>query len=152
MGQERWLDQHQRQPHSSRYRGSLSRHWQRLLMGSSHGKGGARVKTPPCKPNATAQSRRGKPWSAFACQPRAFFGFGSGSGCGCVLRTACASNADERHNPRLSRFSRNHLRAGVVWIIAGTIYTASDLCIAIGMVTIAVGWISFMVEFRNRAH
>ena len=29
--------------------------------------------------------------------------------------------------------------AGVVWTIAGTIYTASDLCIAIGMATIAVG-------------
>jgi hypothetical protein len=42
--------------------------------------------------------------------------------------------------------------AGVVWIIAGTIYTASDLCIAIGMATIAVGWISFMVEFRNPAN
>jgi hypothetical protein len=40
--------------------------------------------------------------------------------------------------------------AGVVWILAGTISTASALCIAIGMVTIAVGWISFMVEFRNR--
>jgi hypothetical protein len=40
--------------------------------------------------------------------------------------------------------------AGVVWIIAGTISTASDLCIAIGMVTIAVGWISFMREFRIR--
>ena len=42
--------------------------------------------------------------------------------------------------------------AGVVWIVAGTIWTASDLCIAIGMVTIAVGWISFMFEFRNRTH
>ena len=42
--------------------------------------------------------------------------------------------------------------AGVVWIVAGTIWTASDLCIAIGLVTIAVGWISFMVEFRNRTH
>jgi hypothetical protein len=42
--------------------------------------------------------------------------------------------------------------AGVVWIVTGTIWTASDLCIAIGMVTIVVGWISFMVEFRNRAH
>ena len=42
--------------------------------------------------------------------------------------------------------------AGVLWIVAGTIYTASDLCIAIGMVTVAVGWISFMVEFRNRRH
>jgi hypothetical protein len=40
--------------------------------------------------------------------------------------------------------------AGVVWIVAGTIWTASELCIAIGMVTIGVGWISFMVEFRNR--
>jgi hypothetical protein len=40
--------------------------------------------------------------------------------------------------------------AGVVWIIAGTISTASDLCIAIGMVTIAVGWVSFMREFRIR--
>jgi len=29
--------------------------------------------------------------------------------------------------------------AGVVWIVAGTIYTASALCIAIGVVTIAVG-------------
>jgi hypothetical protein len=42
--------------------------------------------------------------------------------------------------------------AGVVWIIAGTIWTASELCIAIGIVTIAVGWISFMVEVRNRVH
>ena len=42
--------------------------------------------------------------------------------------------------------------AGVVWIVAGTIYTPSDLCITIGVVTVAVGWISFMVEFRNRAH
>jgi uncharacterized membrane protein HdeD (DUF308 family) len=42
--------------------------------------------------------------------------------------------------------------AGVVWIVAGTIWTASNLCIAIGVVTIAVGWISFMAEFRNRAH
>jgi hypothetical protein len=37
--------------------------------------------------------------------------------------------------------------AGVVWIVAGTIYTASDLCIAIGIVTIAsdgsVSWSSF---------
>jgi hypothetical protein len=49
-------------------------------------------------------------------------------------------------------FSLGIIFAGVVWIIAGTIYTASDLCIAIGVVTIAVGWISFMVEFRNRAH
>ena len=42
--------------------------------------------------------------------------------------------------------------AGVIWIVAGTIYTASDLCIAIGLLTIAVGWISFVVEFRNRIH
>jgi hypothetical protein len=42
--------------------------------------------------------------------------------------------------------------AGVVWIIAGTISTASALCIALGVLTIAVGWISFMVEFRNRVH
>jgi uncharacterized membrane protein YphA (DoxX/SURF4 family) len=40
--------------------------------------------------------------------------------------------------------------AGVIWIVAGTISTASALCIAMGVVTIAVGWISFMVEFRNR--
>jgi hypothetical protein len=33
-----------------------------------------------------------------------------------------------------------NVRAGVVWIVAGTIWTASDLCIAIGAVTIAVGW------------
>ena len=38
--------------------------------------------------------------------------------------------------------------AGVIWIVAG----ASELCIVIGMVTIAVGWISFVVEFRNRIH
>jgi hypothetical protein len=44
------------------------------------------------------------------------------------------------------------ISAGVGWIVAGTIWTASDLCIAIGVVTIAVGWISFMVDFRNRAH
>jgi hypothetical protein len=43
-------------------------------------------------------------------------------------------------------------QAGVIWIIAATIYTASDLSIAIGAVTIGVGWISFMVEFRNRMH
>ena len=42
--------------------------------------------------------------------------------------------------------------AGVFWIVAGTIWTASDLCFAIGMVTIAVGWISFMVEFRSRIY
>ena len=42
--------------------------------------------------------------------------------------------------------------AGVFWIVAGTIYTASELCIAIGLLTIAVGWISFVVEFRNRIH
>jgi cytochrome c biogenesis protein CcdA len=29
--------------------------------------------------------------------------------------------------------------AGVFWIVAGTIWTASDLCIAIGVLTIAVG-------------
>jgi hypothetical protein len=40
--------------------------------------------------------------------------------------------------------------AGVIWIVAGTISTTSALCIAMGVVTIAVGWISFMVEFRNR--
>ena len=40
--------------------------------------------------------------------------------------------------------------AGVVWIVAGTIWMASDLCIAIGVVTIAIGWISFMVEFHYR--
>ena len=44
------------------------------------------------------------------------------------------------------------LFAGVLWIVAGTIYTASDLCIAIGMVAVAIGWISFMVEFRNKVH
>jgi hypothetical protein len=35
-------------------------------------------------------------------------------------------------------------------VIADTISTTSDLCIAIGVVTLAVGWISFMAEFRNR--
>ena len=40
--------------------------------------------------------------------------------------------------------------AGVVWIVAGTISTTSALCIAVGVTTIAVGWISFMIEFRNR--
>jgi hypothetical protein len=39
--------------------------------------------------------------------------------------------------------------AGVVWIVVGTVWTASDLCIAIGMVTIVVGWTSFMVEIRS---
>ena len=42
--------------------------------------------------------------------------------------------------------------AGVFWIVAGTIYTASELCIAIGLLTIAVGWISFVVEFRSRIY
>ena len=42
--------------------------------------------------------------------------------------------------------------AGVLWIVAGMIYTASDLCIAMGMVTVAIGWISFVAEFRNRIH
>ena len=40
--------------------------------------------------------------------------------------------------------------AGVVWIVAGTISTTSALCIAVGVTTIAVGWISFMIEVRNR--
>ena len=40
--------------------------------------------------------------------------------------------------------------AGVVWIVAGTIWTTSALCIAVGVTTIAVGWISFVIEFRNR--
>jgi hypothetical protein len=40
--------------------------------------------------------------------------------------------------------------ASVVWIVAGTIWTTSALCIAVGVTTIAVGWISFMIEFRNR--
>ena len=40
--------------------------------------------------------------------------------------------------------------AGVVWIVAGTISTISALCIAVGVTTIAVGWISFMIEVRNR--
>jgi hypothetical protein len=31
-------------------------------------------------------------------------------------------------------------------VIADTISTTSDLCIAIGVVTLAVGWISFMAE------
>ena len=42
--------------------------------------------------------------------------------------------------------------AGVIWIVAGTYSAASELCIAIGLLTIAVGWISFMVEFRNKVH
>jgi hypothetical protein len=41
--------------------------------------------------------------------------------------------ADERHDPR----SLGIIGAGVVWIVTSTISTASDLCIAIGMVTIA---------------
>jgi len=40
--------------------------------------------------------------------------------------------------------------AGVLWIVAGTISTTSALCIAVGVTTIAVGWISFMIEVRNR--
>jgi hypothetical protein len=39
--------------------------------------------------------------------------------------------------------------AGVIWIVAGTISTTSALCIAMGAVTIAVGWVSFTIEFRN---
>ena len=42
--------------------------------------------------------------------------------------------------------------AGVIWIVAGTYSATSELCIAIGLLTIAVGWISFVVEFRNRIH
>jgi hypothetical protein len=44
------------------------------------------------------------------------------------------------------------IAAGIAWIVAGTYSTASDLCVAIGSLTIAVGSISFMVEFRNRTH
>jgi len=40
--------------------------------------------------------------------------------------------------------------AGVIWIVAGTYSATSELCIVIGLLTIAVGWISFVVEFRNR--
>ena len=32
--------------------------------------------------------------------------------------------------------------AGVIWIVAGTYSATSELCIAIGLLTIAVGWIS----------
>ena len=42
--------------------------------------------------------------------------------------------------------------AGVIWIVAGTYSAASELCIAIGLLTIAVGWISFVVEFRSRIY
>ena len=44
------------------------------------------------------------------------------------------------------------IAAGIGWIVAGTYSTASDLCIANGLLTIGVGWISFVVEFRNRRH
>ena len=42
--------------------------------------------------------------------------------------------------------------AGVIWMVAGTYSTTSALCIAIGVLTIVVGWISFVVEFRNGMH
>jgi len=42
--------------------------------------------------------------------------------------------------------------AGVIWVVAGTYSATSELCIAIGLLTIAVGWISFVVEFRSRIY
>jgi hypothetical protein len=36
----------------------------------------------------------------------------------------------------LSLLIKFNVGVGVVWIVAGTIWTASDLCIAIGMVTV----------------
>ena len=44
------------------------------------------------------------------------------------------------------------ISAGVIWIVAGTYSATSELCIAIGLLTIAVGWISFVVEFRSRIY
>jgi hypothetical protein len=39
---------------------------------------------------------------------------------------------------------------GIAWIVAGAYYsTTSEVCIAIGVVTIAVGWISFVNEHRR---
>jgi hypothetical protein len=39
--------------------------------------------------------------------------------------------------------------AGLAWIVAGTYSTTSILCIAMGVLTNAVGWISFMDELLD---
>ena len=41
------------------------------------------------------------------------------------------------------------IAAGVIWIVAGTNSTMSVLCITIGVLTIAVGWISLLTELRH---
>ena len=41
--------------------------------------------------------------------------------------------------------------AGVIWMVAGTYSAISELCIAMGVLTIVVGWISFVIEVRNRS-
>jgi hypothetical protein len=43
------------------------------------------------------------------------------------------------------------IAAGVIWIVTGTYSATSELCIAIGVLTIVVGWISFVIEVRNRS-
>jgi hypothetical protein len=40
--------------------------------------------------------------------------------------------------------------AGAIWIIAGTGPATSALCTAIGVLTIAVGLISLLIELRHR--
>jgi hypothetical protein len=40
--------------------------------------------------------------------------------------------------------------AGAIWIIAGAGPVTSALCIAIGVLTIAVGLISLLIELRHR--
>ena len=40
--------------------------------------------------------------------------------------------------------------AGAIWIVAGTNSATSALCITIGVLTIAVGLISFLTELRQR--
>jgi hypothetical protein len=40
--------------------------------------------------------------------------------------------------------------AGVIWIVAGTNSATSAVCIAIGVLTVAVGLISFLTELRQR--
>ena len=42
--------------------------------------------------------------------------------------------------------------AGVIWIVAGTNPATSVVCIAIGVLTIAVGSISLLTELRQRRY
>jgi len=39
--------------------------------------------------------------------------------------------------------------AGVIWIVAGMNAATSVLCITVGVLTLAVGWISLLAELRH---